>query len=174
MLIDTSSTNGSTAMLNPRYIPEMPRSTKVMDRTNKRNRTVEISRSGNLVGWCFVPHLPGEGLYRFLLPPYSFLLHCGASAGHRAQDAVECAWIRPPYRKLGMLWSGPGPELMPERMPDRMPDRRMPDRMPEYRQRGCQKDCKTYQIECLNDCQKDCKNICQKVCKVCYVRIDAR
>ena len=165
-------------MLNPRYIPEMPRSTKVMDRTNKRNRTVEISSNGLgiwLVDALFLTCQVRVSIdSSFLLPPYSFLLHCGASAGHRAQDAVECAWIRPPYRKLGMLWSGPGPELMPERMPDRMPDRRMPDRMPEYRQRGCQKDCKTYQIECLNDCQKDCKNICQKVCKVCYVRIDAR
>ena len=92
MLIDTSSTNGSTAMLNPRYIPEMPRSTKVMDRTNKRNRTVEISSNGLgiwLVDALFLTCQVRVSIdSSFLLPPYSFLLHCGASAGHQAHCGV--------------------------------------------------------------------------------------
>ena len=134
MLIDTSSTNGSTAMLNPRYIPEMPRSTKVMGRTNKRNRTVEISSNG--LGIWLVDALFLTCQVRVSIDS-SFLLIPSSFTVEQARDT-----------ELRMLWSGPGS------------DRHIASLRccgvgldPNSCQRGCQTEC---QIE---ECQTECQNI---------------
>ena len=51
-----------------------------------------------------------------------------------APDTLECTWARSPYCQRRMLWSVPGPELMPDRMPDTTPNwtsEYMSDRMSE-------------------------------------------